>query len=74
MASEVGLGSRPSDGQTEVSEVVSAPNDAGPAVDLSNQGQNKAVDEVLYSDVNAQYIHPCSFNGLSSIRLVSILC
>lgn len=53
MASEVGLSSRPSDGPTEVSEVISAPNGAAPAVDPSDQGQNKAVNDVLYSDVNA---------------------
>ena len=53
MTSEVGLSSRPSDGPFGTSENLSASNGAvAQAGDQTDHSQNKAVDEVLYSDVN----------------------
>ena len=54
MASEATLTSRPSDGLLEKSDVLSASNGAvAPGVEPVDHGQSKAVDDVLYSDVNA---------------------
>ena len=54
MTSEVGLSSRPSDGLNDISDPMSASSGAlAHGADQADHGQNKAVDDVLYSDVAA---------------------
>ena len=52
MASEVGLSSRPSDGPHDTSDLLNASSTLAYGADQADQSQNKAVDDVLYSDVN----------------------
>lgn len=52
MASEVGLSSRPSDGPHDTSDLLSASGAPANGADQADHSQNKAVDDVLYSDVN----------------------